>query len=143
MESDMRFEYIFVANAATILDDGTFNVIGGGFDTVTAPSFPAAQPAMVLIARVLFESQELGREHPFVAEVVDQAGRPLFQPALTGTITPQPNRKHPSQANWMTVCLNCHGIMFPAPGVFSFRLSIGEQIREEVKIEAVLGDKPA
>ena len=39
----MKLEFAFLADAATMLENGNFDVIAGGFDVVTARTFPATK----------------------------------------------------------------------------------------------------
>lgn len=137
----MKLEFAFLADAATVLEKGVFDVIGGGFDVVTGMSFPATKYAMVLIGRVLFDAAECGKEYEFSGEIVDAGGKAIF-PKMRGALVPPQHPRDPKRSNWMTVCLNCQGVIFPTPGDYFFRLSIGDVVVGQVIIEAVVEENP-
>ncbi len=137
----MKLEFAFLADAATILNDGLFDVIGGGFDVVLGKAFPATKHAMVLIGRIQFSPEECGKEFELLGEIVDHDGNGIF-PELRGTVTARPHPRNPKRTNWMTVCLNCQAVTFPVPGEYFFRLSVDKQFLGQVGIEVVAEENP-
>jgi Family of unknown function (DUF6941) len=136
----MKLEFAFLADAATMLPDGNFDVIKGGFDVVTATNFPATRQVVVLIARLSIDAAESGKQYEFSGEIFDLQGRSIF-PALQGKFTPAPHPRQVNRANWMTICLTCQGVVFPTPGDYVFRLSVNGLAVAEVMIE-VVQEKP-
>ena len=47
----MDLDYAFIANAADLMPDGRFNVLGADFDTVHMPGFPAVVPLIAVVAK--------------------------------------------------------------------------------------------
>jgi hypothetical protein len=137
----MRLEFAFLADAATGLENGTFDVIRGGVDEFIGETFPATIFALTLIARLSFEPQEVGKQFEFAGELVDREGKTIF-PALGGTFEAPTHPRRRDRASWMTLFLNCAGIVFPAPGDYFFRLAIDGQHLADITIEAVLQEQP-
>ena len=132
----MKLDFAFLADAATIANDGLFAVVGGGFDLVWAGGFPATKSAMALVGRVVFEASEFGTTHQLHGEIIGPDGI-VIPPDMWLSINPIPHRSDPQRQNWMTICLNYQGVTFPTPGDYSIRLSIGSQILGQVTIEVV------
>src|SRR5260370_2090278 len=107
----MKLEFAFLADAATMLEKGLFDVIGGGFDVVTGHTFQVTKYAMVLIGRILFEPKECGKSYEFTGEIVDQDGKGIFQ-KMCVTFEAPVHPRNPGRPNWMTLCLNCQGVTF-------------------------------
>lgn len=138
----MKLEFAFLADAVTGLPNGTFDVIQGGIDEFTGETFPATKFVLVLVARLSFEPQEVGTRFEFAGELVDREGKAIF-PALGGTFEAPAHPRRHGRASWMTLFLNCAGVLFPAPGDYFFRLTIDGQRLANVMIEAVLQEKPS
>jgi hypothetical protein len=137
----MKLAFAFLADAASSLPNGTFDVIGGGFDLMKATSFPATKHAMALVGRILFEPAECGKQYDFFGELVDQNGNPIF-PKMHASFTASPHPRYADRSNWMTVFLNCQGVTFPTPGDYFFRLSVGSQPIGQVIIEVYPEENP-
>lgn len=133
----MKFEFAFLADAATMLDNGTFDVVGGGFDVVKGRSFPATKGAMVFIARLWFEPQECGKEYKFSGGIFNREGHPIYPP-FRGAFVPATHAKYATRGTHFNVCVSAELVQFPTPGDYFFRLSIDEKPVGEVIIEAVL-----
>jgi hypothetical protein len=132
----MRLEFAFLADAATMQDDGTFAVVAGGFEVFVAEEFPAQKPIIVLIARLVFEPKECNTKHTYTCEFLDPNGGVVF-PAFAGEFSPPSHPRHPERGNTMTLCLNAAGAIFSAPGDYAVRLSIDGKPVVDVPIEAV------
>ncbi len=137
----MKLEFAFLADAANMLEHGTFDVIAGGFDVVTGSEFPATKHTIVLITRLRFDPEECGRHYELSGEIVDHEGKSIFS-TLRGTFAPPRHPRHSECPNWMSMCLECQGVTFPAPGDYCFRLSVGDKVVGDVTIEAVLEKEP-
>jgi hypothetical protein len=133
----MKLEFAFLADAATILENGLFDVIGGGFDVFKARTFPATKYGLVLIGRILFDPEECGKKYTVVGEIIDSNGKRIFPPMEA---FPEPNR-HPrppnTQPTWVTVCFNCLGVVVDAPGDYFFRLTVDNRVLGQVMIQVI------
>ena len=136
----MKLEFAFLADAANMMDNGTFDVISGGFDVVWAKTFPATKPTVVLVGRIQFEPNECGTEHECVVEILDKEDRVIFPP-IRATFTPIRHTRDASRANWQSFCFNHQGVTFPAPGDYLFRVSVDGKPLGEAIMEAVLGEE--
>jgi hypothetical protein len=137
----MRLKFAFLADAATMQDDGTFAVIAGGFEVLRAEEFPVQKPVMVLIARLAFESEECNTKHTYTCEFLDPNGGTIF-PTFVGEFSPPSHPRHPERENTMTLCLNAAGATFSAPGDYAIRLSIDGKSVVDVPIEVISEEVP-
>lgn len=135
----MKLEFAFLADAATVLENGQFDVIGGGFDVVRGKRFPATKYAMTLIGRLLFDQQDFGKRHELTGEILDAGGSIIF-PTLQTDFQSEP-RPGGKRAPWIALCLNWQGVTFPTPGEYSIRLSVDKDVVGHVVIEAVVEEE--
>lgn len=73
----MRLGFAFFASAAEAGPDGRFSVLGGDLDAIELPDLPARVPRMSLVAKLLFDADECGRDHCLKISLVDPSGRSL------------------------------------------------------------------
>ncbi len=132
----MKLEFAFLADAATLQDNGMFAVVGGGFDVVLGEKFPATKYAMALIGRVRFEAEECGKHYRIHAEIVAPDGQ-IVPPDLWIAFNQAPHPRQPNRSNVTTFCFNFQGVQFSAPGDYVFRLSDGTQTIGQVILEVV------
>jgi hypothetical protein len=140
----MKLDFAFLADAATITDNGLFAVVGGGFDVLKAQEFPAVKSAMALVGRVAFEAGEMGKTYLLHGEIVGPGGITL-PPDLWLSFKPFPHPRDPRRENSTTICLDYQGVSFPTPGDYFIRLSIRTedvdasraQILGQVRIEVL------
>lgn len=132
----MTLDFAFLTDAATLLPDGRFDVVGGGFDVVLAEEFPATKYAMALIGRIRFSPAECGRQYRIHAEIV-APNEEIIPPDMWITFRQDPHPRDAKNSNVTTFAFNYQGVQFPSPGYYVFRLSDGTITLGEVKLEVV------
>ncbi len=132
----MKLEFAFLADAATVQDNGLFAVVGGGFDVLVGEQFPATKYAMVFIGRLRLEPEDCGKHYEIHAEIVAPDGQ-VVPPDLWISFDAPPHPRDPKRSNTTTFCFNYQGVRFPAPGDYAFRLSDGMQTIGQVILEVV------
>lgn len=132
----MTLDFAFLTDAATLLPDGRFDVVGGGFDVVLAEEFPATKYAMALIGRVRFSPEECGNQYRIHAEIIAPDGQ-ILPPDLWITFRQDPHPRDPQNSNVTTFALNYQGVQFPTPGYHVFRISDGTKTLGQVILEVV------
>lgn len=132
----MKLEFAFLADAATMQDNGLFAVVGGGFDVLTGEVFPATKYAMALIGRVRLEPDECGKPHKIHAEIIAPDGQ-VVPPDLWISFHQPGHPRDAKRSNTTTFCFNYQGARFPTPGDYVFRLSDGTQTIGQVILEVV------
>jgi hypothetical protein len=132
----MKLDFAFLADAATVQDNGMFAVIGGGFDILRGTQFPATKHAMALVGRVRFGPDEWGKNYKIHAEIVAPDGQ-IIPPDLWISFDPSPHPRDLTRSNTTTFCFNYQGVQFPSPGDYVLRLSDGSQTIGQVVLEVV------
>jgi hypothetical protein len=130
----MKLDFAFLADAATISDDGRFAVVGGGFDVIQSATFPAIKHAMALVGRVVFEPREFDKPHIIRGAIIGPDGG-VVPPELWLNVTQFPHPEDPQRENWTTICLNYQGVSFPSPGDYFLTLSTGDKEIGRVRID--------
>jgi len=132
----MKLDFAFLADAATLQDNGMFAVVGGGFDVVAGEQFPATKYAMALVGRVRCEAEECGRNYQVHAKIVSPNGQ-VVPPELAISFEQVPHPRNPSRSNTTTFCFNYQGVQFPEPGDYTFQLTEGARMIGLVLLEVV------
>jgi len=132
----MELQFAFLADAATITNDGLFAVIGGGLDVIETQSMPAIKSTLVLVGRVVFKPSEFGKTHVVACEIHGPSGK-IPQPPMALEIKPFKHPRDSRRPNWITVCFNYQGVRFLEPGDHYLRLSVKRKILGEVRVEVV------
>ncbi len=66
----MELDFAFLADAADV-SMGKLFVLGGAFDTIHVPSFPASHPVLAVVLRLLLSPNELDRKHDLQILLLD------------------------------------------------------------------------
>jgi hypothetical protein len=117
----MQFRYGFVARAADVMPDGSFAVLGGGYNYVVFRQMPGTLN-LAIIASFTVDSADYSREHRFALEVRDPDGKPVF--ALDGAGCPEKNEDFPSAQLEFGFVFNITNLLFIEPGAYQFRISV-------------------
>ncbi|MFI5267041.1 MAG: DUF6941 family protein [Chloroflexota bacterium] len=95
----------------------------GVYDQITAPSFPATVPDLIIWARLMYSAQEAGA-HSIAVTIWD-----MFNGEQIGTsggqveLPQRPDRGHPSN----DITFNISNGQIPHAGEYEFRLSLDDQ----------------
>lgn len=134
----MDLEYSLFADAAAVSSDGRVNLLGGGIDLVKGVIFPAPIHSLFAIARINMTPEEYKNQHDFMVEVFGP-DKSKIREDTHYTIMADPNEKKLGKKNWYMLSVHFQGMIFPAPGEYTFVFSvdgnkIGESAIEAVKI---------
>jgi hypothetical protein len=97
----MKLQFAFLADAATIQDNGLFAVVGGGFDVIQVAQFPTVKHAMVLVGRVHFAKEEIGKTYNLHVEIIGPDGKSV-PPEMWMLLKPFAHPRHEERGNWLT-----------------------------------------
>lgn len=117
----MEVRYAFICDCANISREGKLNVMGI-LNTIYAPQFPFAHPAMVYVAGIEARKSEAGK-HQLKVNIVDADGNDITPP-LQGELNIGPEVPLRSTHN---VILNINNLKIQAPGTYSIDLSVDNQ----------------
>lgn len=120
----MDLAYAFLAKFADTTRDGTFALVGGGFEVVAAPALPVTVPALAVVIRLLVPPNECGREHELR---VDLVGPGEAAPRMTANLhfTPDLDVNRPGRPVGINCIMGTFGLAFAEQGDYEFRLSVG------------------
>lgn len=116
----MEVDMALLADAATIDGSGKLNILGV-FDRITTGSFPAQHPHMVLILRFTAGVGEIG-SHKVEIALSDPRGERVVQ--LNGDMQLGAGRTSLTEGVKVPHVLHLDGMVFPAPGRYSFDVRI-------------------
>ncbi|MGI8333497.1 DUF6941 family protein [Actinomadura scrupuli] len=133
---DFTVDVILCDSAATA--DGKLFLQGGGWNSISAPTFPFVQSRIGLGIIVGIPYTATNENHSFELRLLHEDGEPLsLAPAgapealkeqmtqLTGKFNMgRPPTLQPGDAQPMPLAMNFDQVLFPAPGKYTFELSI-------------------
>jgi hypothetical protein len=134
----MRLLFAFLADYASAQPtDGKLSVVGGGFDTIFVPGFPA-QASMTLVIKIEFTPAECNRTHTIEIFPVDGDGRPfLGTDRLTQPVVPQRNPQDPTLPGTVQLVVNLQGIPIKKAGSYNFSILVDGQEATSVPLRVV------
>jgi len=135
LDAAMEIPLAVVADAANTSVEGKLNIFGI-FNRITAASFPAVHPQMLLVIVLQADSSESGQEKSVEVQLVDSDGQKLF--LLRGNITvPRGKSGYPIIINHL---FHLAQVKFPKPGDYEFKILINEDPKRSISF-LVNGDK--
>ncbi len=116
----MDLDYAIVADGVSSRPDGKVDIYGAGFDTILAPSAPAAHPRLVVAVRLLLSRHEMEHSHEVVVALQAADGAELAR--ATGQLAPVPPELRDSvragRQGAVQLALNFENLVFPAFGFY-------------------------
>ena len=133
----MRVRFAFLADyALTHPIDAKLYILGAGFDTIWAPSFPARHQQVSVVVRVEFLPMECGRQHTIEFNPLDSDGRPFLPPA-TLQVTPAVNPAAPRLPSAVGLVVNLAPLELPKPGDYAFSIVVDGQEVDSIPLHAI------
>jgi hypothetical protein len=120
----MEIDLALMADAATVDAAGKLNILGV-FDRITAHQFPAPHERMSLVLRFTAGIDEAG-DHRLVISLKTPDGAELIPP-FDRMLHLGPGPRHLGGEIRFPHILNLNGIVFPAPGQYSFDIQVDDQ----------------
>lgn len=142
----MQIGYVFLARYAETNSDGTVDSIGGDFDYVRAPSFPAVFPVSVVakLNDVSPKDNDSDGKLSIVLDIVGPSGTSLLEAPFVGLLESKKLQKGVSATvtGAARVVMNLSGVEFPEPGRYEFRLQFGTEPRLVKAVATVIAEVP-
>jgi len=140
----MRVAFALLAEAAMILPDSRFSILGGDIFAFTFPAFPVAAPMVVVVTKFEFMPEEVSHQQSYVVRV-DAVG-PLMADgqnsiirSLEQTVQPQP------RPEGFEDIAPAHGIIapfpilvFPEPGRYEFVIQVNGEVQSRLPLHVLL-----
>src|SRR6266545_1732089 len=118
----MRIGYVFLARYAEPNPDGTVDSVGGDFEFVRAPSFPAVFPISVIVKLedVTPEDETSDGKLRMVLDLTKPSGASLLESPFIGFLEPKkvPKGLGVTQSGSARVIMNLGPVVFPEPGKY-------------------------
>ena len=130
----MRVTYALLADSATV-DPATakLNIIGGGFDTIWGPAFPARHPSLTLIARLEIAPTECDYEHILRIEGLGPDGQAIMEPQVI-QFTPQRNLAEPGRPGTIPIVATFQNLVFLVPGDYGLHILADNNLLVDVPL---------
>jgi hypothetical protein len=119
----MEIDLALLADAATIDASGKLNILGI-FDHLSASSFPARHPRMVLILRFAAGMRESGK-HTVEIRLKDSGGHELMR--IDGEMQLGPGPTANAGAMSVPHLLNLDGVILPQPDLYAFDVRVDDE----------------
>jgi hypothetical protein len=135
-----KLDFAFLADAAEAEPGRKFYVLGGGVDSINAPSFPVTHPLIALVIRLLVHPAEADHEHSLEIRMMDSDGAALanIQGTFTAAGTAPPGREIP-----MNLVFNMVSTRFERDGDYSLEILINNQHMKSLPLRLNKYEPPA
>lgn len=130
-----KLDFAFLADAAEAEPGRKFYVLGGGVDSINAPSFPVTHPHLSLVIRLLVHPAEAGRDHELEIRMMDTDGRSLanVQGTFSATGGGPIGREAP-----VNMVFNMVNTRFERAGDYSFEILINNEHKKSLPLRVTL-----
>jgi hypothetical protein len=117
----MQYRYGFLARAADVMPDGSFAVLGGGYNYLVLGQLPGFAN-MAIITAFGVDSADYGREHRFALDIHDPSGKSTFR--LEGSGCPERSSEFASAKLDFVFVFNVTNDSFADAGEYQFKISL-------------------
>lgn len=110
----------FLVISAESSQDGKFSLLGGGFDAIEVPAFPAAILSLAIIVRIRIPHDEAGRPHLVRARMVGPGELNVAFPATNIDVRNRPGPHVGPFKDGMisNIVVSLYGVTLTAAGVY-------------------------
>lgn len=118
----------FLADAITTSPDGKFNVLGGGVELLSGPTYPLGPMNLAVFARLSVDDDEVGttRRWKIVIEAPDDAGTVAN---IENAFTVNRSETTPELRPIMNLIFAFYGLKLDRPGMYTVIVSVeGQEI---------------
>lgn len=137
----MELDFAFLADAADV-PMGKLFVMGGAFDSIFVPGFPAVHPTLAVVVRLLFKPHDLDRMHELEILLLDADGKQMA--SAKGELSMP---KHPdSPAGWKQSAilpLRFFHIPFRQAGHYSVEILVDGTMMKAIPLRVIEAPKPS
>ncbi len=136
----MRLVYTTLARYAELSKDGTFTIIGGGFQRLRVSDFPVTVPTLALLIKIEADVKEHG-DYRLELVLVDPNDARVDggKGELPFSIDEDPDHRE------FTCLFQLYGLQFQRPGVHFFRIALAGGLElgsAKLSIELPAGERP-
>jgi hypothetical protein len=135
----MELDFAFLADAADV-PLGKLFVMGGAFDTIHVPGFPAVHPMLAVVVRLLFKPHDLDRKHDLEILLLDADGKQAASAKGDLTMPKSPD----APQGWkqaVILPLRFYNVHFKQAGHYSFEILADGQMLKAIPLRVVAAQK--
>ena len=118
----MELDFAFLADAADV-SMGKLYVMGGAFDTIHVPGFPASHPTVAVVIRLLLSPMDLDRTHKLEVLLLDADAHHIAS-ANGELMVPKAPGSPPGWKQSVMLPLRFMNVPFKAEGHFSIEILV-------------------
>ena len=126
-----EIDYLLLADAVAAAD-GKHYIHGGGWDTLSVPSFPFTHPQLSVAARLRVPWTDTNVPHTIGLDVVAMDGETILANPVQASISVgRPPNIPPTQDQVIPLAMNVVALTFPRAGTYTLVFMIdGEQVED-------------
>src|SRR5690348_9823012 len=131
----MELDFALLADAAEV-PMGKLFVMGGAFDTIHVPGFPAFHPLLTVVVRLLFNPHDLDRKHELEILLLDADGKQAA--SAKGDLSMPKSPAAP--AGWkqsVILPLRFFNVPFKQPGHYSFEILVDGKLLKAIPLRVL------
>ena len=135
----MELDFAFLADAADV-PMGKLFVLGGAFDTIHVPGFPAMHPMLAVVVRLLFKPHDLDRKHELEILLLNADGKQVASAKGDLTMPKSPD----APAGWkqaILLPLRFFNVPFNQQGHYSFEILADGQMLKAIPLRVIEAPK--
>ena len=133
----MELDFAFLADAADVpMPTGKLFVLGGAFDTIYVPGFPATHPTLAVVVRLLLSPNDLDRKHTLEILLLDADGHTIASASGDLTVPKAPE----SPAGWkqsVILPLRFFSIPFKEAGHYSIEILCDGKLLKAIPLRVI------
>jgi hypothetical protein len=136
----MDLDFAFLSDAADV-SMGKLFVLGGAFDTIHVPGFPAMHPTLSVVVRLLMSPNDLDRRHKLDILLLDADAKPIASATGELMVSKSPD----SPAGWkqaILLPLRFLNIPFKQPGHYSIEILANGTMLKAIPLRVVQAPTP-
>ncbi len=136
----MELDFAFLADAADV-PMGKLFVMGGAFDTIHVPGFPASHPTLAVVIRLLLSPNDLDRKHKLEVLLLDADAHHIASANGELVVPKSPG----SPAGWkqsVILPLRFMNVPFKSPGHYSIEILMDEKMVKAIPLRVLETPKP-
>lgn len=131
----MELDFAFLADAADV-SQGKLFVLGGAFDTIHVPGFPATHPVLAVVMRLLLGPVDLDRKHLLEILLLDADGKHIASAKGDLVVSKSPD----APAGWkqaVILPLRFFNVPFQQSGHYSIEMLMDGKMAKAIPLRVI------
>jgi hypothetical protein len=135
----MDLDFAFLADAADV-PLGKLFVLGGAFDTIHVPAFPATHPVLVVVLRLLLGPTDLDRKHDLEILLLDADAHHVAS-AKGELMVPKSPESPQGWKQAVILPLRFFNVPFQQPGHYSIEIIVDTKMVKAIPLRVIQAPK--